>query len=137
MGGVGSGSRKGYVPTEEHKQKLRENARKRRTRKLDFESIEVREQVKHTLARVIREHGVPAVVEIIKRGPWQLVETEGRTGPDVMELHQEQSRLWQYAMNFASDRGGLPRVTELDMQNAEGIPPLKVSIVGFAKPDDV
>ena len=137
MGGLGSGRKHGYVPTEEHKQKLRENARKRRTRKLDFDAITVREQVKQTLARVLREHGVPAVVEIIRRGPWQEVEVEGKHGPEVIPLHEERTRLWQFAMTFASDRGGLPRVTELDMANAEGIPPLKVSIVGFAKPDDV
>jgi hypothetical protein len=106
--------------------------------RLSGEPKEKLSQAKKDLALVLATDGIPGVIEIIKRGPWAGKRAKQADGSEV-ELPQTDLdyRRWEYAMNFAADRGGMPRVTEMDLAATEGVPPIEVRIVGFKKPDDV
>jgi hypothetical protein len=88
------------------------------------------------LRRAISKHGIADIEEIIKRGPWQLVEVETKDGPEAIPLNEERSRLWQYAMNFAADRGGLPRANVVQLSGAETLGPIEVVFRNFERPAD-
>jgi hypothetical protein len=103
-------------------------------------SVEARADLaegKRKVVGAITRCGLPAIIDIIERGPFSLVEVEDRDGEKrVIELNEERSKLWQYAMNYAADRCGLPRIHEMDLVATEGIAPLEVRLVGFPRPSD-
>lgn len=137
MGGVGSGRRKTVTP--EHRARLAENAKRGRAARAAGRNLgrDVLIEGKHQLRLAIGKHGIPDIVKILEAGPYALVEVEGKDGqPRIIELNEERSRLWQFAMNYAADRGGLPRTTELDVQAAEGIMPVEVHFKNFPRPAD-
>jgi len=101
------------------------------------ETREAIQQAKKDLAAVLASHGVPGVVEIIKAGPFAGRKVKQQDGSEVELPHTEQDqRRWEYAMNFAADRGGMPRITEMDMAATEGVPAIEVRWVNFQKPVD-
>lgn len=91
---------------------------------------------KRQLAKAITEYGIADIVKIIKAGPYQPVEVEREGEAVVIPMHEERSKLWQYAMNYAADRGGLPRIHEMDLVAGEGIAPIEVRFGNFEKPAD-
>jgi hypothetical protein len=104
--------------------------------KLDDEARQDLREAKKHVAKTIAEYGLPGIIEIIKAGPFAMVELETRDGIVTIPLNEERSRLWQYAMNFAADRCGLPRIQEMDLVAAEGIPPIQVIMPGFTRPSE-
>lgn len=104
---------------------------------LPLENRDAMSEAKKKLSWAIANHGVDGIIDIIKRGPYQEVEVPGRDGESVViPWHEERSRLWQFAMNFAADRGGLPRIHEMDLVAGEGIAPIEVRFGNFEKPAD-
>jgi len=102
-------------------------------------SVEARADLaegKRKVVGAITRAGLPAIIEIIERGPFSLVEVERDGERRVIELNEERSKLWQYAMNYAADRCGLPRIHEMDLVATEGIAPLEVRLKGFPRPSD-
>lgn len=115
---------------------VRENASKPRT----VLAPDVRAQyaeAKRIMAEALTEKGALYIAEIIRMGPFATVMNEGKHGEMVpVALYQDKSQVWQYAMNFAADRAGLPRISELELAATEGLPAIEVRFPGFAKPAD-
>jgi len=84
---------------------------------------------KKKLAAVVAKEGVDSIVQIIANGP---------EAPLVATLeHQREHRmLWQFALEFAADRGGGFHKQQLSEAAAEGIPPITVVIQGLPRPAD-
>jgi hypothetical protein len=121
--------------SDESATKARESARKPRIL-LPMKDREGLLEAKKQLAKALAEHGVGYIVDVIRRGPWQDVEVTREGEQSVIPLYEARSQLWQYAMNFAADRGGLYRITEMDLALSSEIPPIQVNIVGHARPSD-
>ncbi|MEQ1833006.1 MAG: hypothetical protein ABL977_08110 [Candidatus Eisenbacteria bacterium] len=95
-------------------------APRKRAFAVDDPARQVLIEAKRRLAMGLGDHGIPDLIRILETGP-------GDT--------DEQNKLWQYALTFAADRGGLPRV-EAAVIDAAAIPPLEVRLKGFARPSD-
>ena len=93
-------------------------------------------EAKKQLSDAVADCGVPWLIEVIKLGPWAAVEVERDGQAHVIPLHEERSRLWQYAMNFAADRAGMPRIQEMDLVASEGLAEINVKLTGFPRPSD-
>lgn len=127
-------------PSEHKKRTSAENARKAREhqqqlRADDPEKVAIRE-MKRVLRTALTEQGTKFLVEVIEAGPFsEVVKRDDKGRPQIIELYEDKSRLWQYAMNFAADRAGMPRVQQVDIE-ADAIPPLRVELPDFPKPSD-
>lgn len=95
-------------------------APRKRAFTVDDPARQVLIEAKRKLAMGLGDHGIPEIVRILEAGP----------GVDERE-----NKLWQYAVTFAADRGGLPRV-EAAIIDAIAMPPLEVRLKGFARPSD-
>jgi hypothetical protein len=125
------------VRTEEQKAAARENLKKAseasvKARRGQHEKEDNRDR----LRVAITKYGIADITEIIARGPWQLIEVETRDGVQIIPLNEERSRLWQYAMNYAADRGGLPRAEVVQLSGAEHLGPIEVRFSNFERPAD-
>lgn len=101
------------------------------------EARERTREMKRRLLGALTREGVEFIEQIIQAGPFAnaiTYDSEGNAEP--IALYEEKSRLWQYAMNFAADRGGLPRVAAVDVE-VDAIPGIRVELPDFPKPSDV
>ena len=116
---------------------IRQNGMKPKATIYDAEQRERTREMKRILMGALCEEGVRFIAEIIKAGPFTKVTRYDNNGePQVIEMFEERSRLWQYAMNYAADRGGFPRVQAVDV-DVDAIPAIKVEFTEFERPSDV
>ena len=107
--------RKDSVPmTDERRAKLRANANAPKV-KLPPDMRAALSDAKGKLAKALSAHGVPHLVRIIESGP--------------------QDELFQWAMDFAADRGGMPRRRE-EQIDALDMPPMVISFSNFKPSTD-
>lgn len=78
-------------------------------------------ECKKRMMRALDQHGVDLILALIERGP--------------SEDNEIQHRNFWAAVNFAADRGGMPRVQAVDVEGME-IPPIEIRLVGYARPTD-
>jgi hypothetical protein len=69
---------------------------------------------KGRLGKALSDHGVGHVEQIIEDGP--------------------SSELFQWAMDFAADRGGMPRRRETEIDAAADLPPMTILFANHPKP---
>ncbi len=105
---------------------VRENIKKAQAaykHKLETDPIAVmRRDMRERLGRALSLHGLEHVERIIEEGPG--------------EGDSDKAGLWQFCMNFAGDRGGMPRVAQVDVE-VDAIPGIRVELPDFPKPSDV
>lgn len=70
---------------------------------------------KARLGHVLAEHGVPHLCKIIEDGP--------------------SNELFQWATDFAADRGGMPRRRE-EQIDADALPPMEIVFRNYSKPSE-
>jgi hypothetical protein len=113
-GSVKKGGRKRGTPASEHQCAVnRENASKPRGAVPD----EIRAKLTEAKARlgdVVASKGIPHIVAIIDEGP----------------THDH----FQWAMDFAADRGGLPKRRETEIDAAADLPPMTILFANHPKP---
>ena len=96
------------------------------------------ERQRERLNKAVAKWGIDSIEEVIEAGPFEIVKVDGPNGTkrDIY-LHEDRSRLWQYAMNFAADRGGLSRAEVVKIDDSEGqLVPIAVVFRNFERPAD-
>jgi hypothetical protein len=88
------------------------------------------------LSRAISSYGIQDIEAIIKAGPFQLTLVDTEKGEKVLPLYEERSRLWQYALTFAADRGGLPKQQSIQVEGEVALSPIEVKFTNFKRPAD-
>lgn len=107
---------KAAEPASEHQRAVnRENASKPRIH-LPDEVRKALSDAKGRLGKALSDHGVGHVEKIIKDGP-------------------DKSDLFQWAMDFAADRGGMPRRRE-EQIDADALPPMEIVFRNYSKPSE-
>lgn len=98
---------KASAPASEHQRAVnRENASKPRIA-IPADMRAALSDAKGRLGKALSDHGVGHVEKIIADGP-------------------EKSELFQWAMDFAADRGGLPKRRETEIDAAADLPPMTI-----------
>lgn len=91
--------------------------------KLETDPVAImRRDMRQRLGKALSLDGLEHVERIIAEGP----------GVD----DSVQAGLWQFCMNFAGDRGGLPRLERVEVE-VDAIPGIRVELPDFPKPSDV
>ncbi len=107
---------KATKPASEHQRAVnRENASKPRI-PLPDDVRKALSDAKGRLGKALSDHGVGHVEKIIKDGP-------------------DKSDLFQWAMDFAADRGGLPKRRE-EQIDADALPPMEIVFRNYSKPSE-
>jgi len=107
---------KATKPASEHQRAVnRENASKPRI-PLPDDVRKALSDAKGRLGKALSDHGVGHVEKIIKDGP-------------------DKSELFQWAMDFAADRGGLPKRRE-EQIDADALPPMEIVFRNYSKPSE-
>jgi len=92
-------------------------------------------ETKKLFADAINKHGAKWVVEIIKAGPYPELAAECTVQEAISRATQAAS-LFEWAMVFAGDRGGAPRMATVEVSGAENLGPIEVRFSNFERPAD-
>ena len=92
-------------------------------------------ETKKLFANAINKHGAKWVAEIIEAGPYPELAVDC-TIQEAISRATLTANLFQWAMTFAGDRGGSPKVAIVELSGAENLGPIEVRFSNFERPAD-
>jgi hypothetical protein len=92
-------------------------------------------ETKKMFADAVNKHGAKWVAEIIKAGPYA-EQVAGCTLQEMISRATLAADLFKWAMVYAGDRGGAPRLAVVEVSGAENLGPIEVRFSNFERPAD-
>ena len=95
-------------------------------------------KAKQRFAKALTTHGVRWIEELIKRGPGRVViVVDGKRVVQSCEQQKLEDARFEFAMNFAADRGGgFQREASVQVEGSGVLLPVEVRFTNFERPAD-